>query len=219
MSVTTRRERRQQERRQQRRAAGGSGRRGLGQLWVGLGIIAALIALFLVGRAAGVFDAPAQSTVDVGSAQFDPAGQTIGEHRPDLGNAHIPTGQKGNYDALPPTSGSHYAQPAGPTPWGIKSATLPFEVTTHNLEHGGIVLVYKDLNKADLDQLTALVNRLRTSGFSKVVMMPYADLQGGKIALTSWNWILRLPGYDQTSIIKFFRAHYDSSEAPEQGVP
>lgn len=218
MSVTTRRERRQQERRQQRRG-GGSGRRGRGQLWIGLGIVAAVIALFLVGRAAGVFDPPATSNVDVGGAQYDPAGQTIGEHMPDLGTAHIPSGQKASYTSLPPTSGPHYDRPAGPTPWGVKTATLPFEVTTHNLEHGGIVIVYGDLPKADVDQLTALVNRIRGSGYNKIVLMPYPDLQGGKIAVTAWNWILRLPGYDQTDIIKFVRAHYESKEAPEPSVP
>ncbi len=217
MSAATRRDRRNDERRQQRRGTGGH-RRGVSQLWVALGVVAGVIALVLIGRAAGVFDPPAASTLDVGGAQYDPAGQTIGVHMPDLGNAHIPTGQSANYPSLPPTSGAHYAQPAGPAPWGVKSTHLPFEVTTHNLEHGGIVIVYRDLTSAELDQLKALVSRLGSSGFNKIILEPYADLQGGKVALTAWNWILKLPTVDETNVIKFVRQHTDD-EAPEKGVP
>ncbi len=219
MSVNTRRERRQQQRRQPRRAGGGAAGRGLGRLWIGIGLIALVVALFLVGRAAGWLDPPKTAAVDVGAARYDPAGQTIGQHMPDLGNAHIPSGQRGNYTSLPPTSGTHYAQPAAPAPWGVKTAWLPFEVTTHNLEHGGIVIVYNGLTDAEREQLTGLVNTMRQNGFNKIILEPYPDLQGGKIALTAWNWILRLDAYDETSIIKFVRAHYESKEAPEPSVP
>src|SRR5439155_13971318 len=125
MTVTTRRERRQQQRQQQRRATGGGGggrSRRLGQVWIVLGVIVAVIALIFIGRAAGVFEAPATSQVDVSSSQYDTTGQTIGTRMPDLGNTHIPTGQKGTYNSVPPTSGEHWAQPAAPAPAGIKDA-------------------------------------------------------------------------------------------------
>src|SRR5207245_4407026 len=112
------------------------------------------VALPLSGRAAGLFEAPAvTSTVDVNSSQDDTPGQTIGTRMPDLGNAHIPTGQKATYNSAPPTSGEHWAAPAAPAPAGIKDATLPNEVTTHDLEHGTIVVAYNPPTAPDGDPL------------------------------------------------------------------
>ncbi len=224
MTVTTRRERRQQQRRQQQRRAtngngngGGSSRkRGVSQLWIALGIAVAVIALVLIGRAAGVFT-PATTTNP--AANVDASGDKIGTHQDNIGNAHIPTGQKGNYtEGLPPTSGEHYAQPAGPAPWGIKTSWLPFEVTTHNLEHGGIVIMYRDLSQNESEQLQQTVRDLMANGYPKIILEPYPDLQGGKVALTAWDWILKQDGVDQTTIVKFVRQHTDD-EAPENGTP
>lgn len=221
--MSTRRERRQQQRRQQQRRASGSGggstggSRGISQMWIALGVVIVLVALILVARAAGVFTPPA-GTSSAAIQNTDASGPTLGEHMPDLGNAHIPTGQKGNFTSLPPTSGEHYAAPAGPTPWGIKTTWLPFEVTTHNLEHGGIVIVYRDLSTDENQRLQALVRNLSANGFPKIVLEPYPDLQGGKVALTAWNWVLKLQGVDETSIVKFVRQHTDG-EAPENGTP
>ena len=30
-----------------------------------------------------------------------------------------------------------------------------------------------------------------------------------KIAVASWNWLLKLDAYDETQIVKFVRAQYD----------
>lgn len=186
-------------------------------MWIALGVAVVLVALILVGRAAGVFTpAPAGSSSAIQNT--DSSGPTLGEHMPDLGNAHIPTGQKGNFTSLPPTSGQHYAAPAAPTPWGIKTALLPFEVTTHNLEHGGIVIMYRDLSTDENEKLQSLVRNLMSNGFPKIVLEPYPDLQGGKVALTAWNWILTSQGVDETTLVKFVRQHTDG-EAPENGTP
>lgn len=222
MTVTTRRERRQQQRRQQQRrsSGGGGGSRGIGQIWIVAGVVIAVIALILIGRAAGVFEPPAAASVDPNASQFDPAGQTIGEHRDNIGNEHVPSGQRVNYPSLPPTSGPHWAAPAAPAPWGIKTSWLPFEVTTHNLEHGGIVILYsQDLNAAQVETLRGLVRELNTAGYAKMILEPWPDMpKESKVILTSWNWILKLPAIDQTSIIKFTRVHHASPEAPEPQV-
>lgn len=181
-----------------------------------LGVAIALVALVLVGRAAGVFTPAAGPNATI--PNVDASGPTLGEHMPDLKNAHIPTGQKGNYPSLPPTSGEHYAAPAGPAPWGVKTTQLAFEVTTHNLEHGGIVIMYRDLTADESQQLQSLVRDLMSNGFPKIVLEPYPDLQGGRVALTAWNWILKLQSVDETSIVKFVRQHTDG-EAPENGTP
>ena len=223
MTVTTRRERRQQQRRQEQRRAtsggGGGGSRGISQVWIVLGVVVGLIALVLIARAAGVFDPPTASNIDASSSQYDVTGQTIGTHQQDLSNAHVPAGQTVTYPSLPPTSGSHWAQPAGPAPWGVKTAWLPFEVTTHNLEHGGVVIAYNGLSTAELDSLKKVVRDLMSAGFPKVILEPYPKLSDAKVALTAWSWLYKLPTVDQTQIVRFFRAHYDPVEAPERGTP
>ena len=227
MTVTTRRERREQQRRQQQRreSQGGGGsrpRRGPSQLWIALGVVVILIALVLVGRAAGVFDPPAASAIDPNATAYDAAGQTIGEHIADIGNAHVPSGTRVDYPSLPPTSGQHWAAPQAPAPWGIKTAWLPWEVTTHNLEHGGIVMTYaSSLSSGDADFVRGIVRQLNTAGYGKIILEPWPDMpKEQKVILTAWNWILRLPTIDQTQIIKFARAHAaGAGEAPEANAP
>ncbi len=223
MTVTTRRERRQQERQRQRRTTGGGGPRsgGIPQVWVVVGVVAAAIALILGARALGVFDAPAASnTFDINDPRFATAGLTIGEHRDEIGKSHVPTGQKVDYPQVPPTSGDHWAQPAAPAPWGVKTSLLPWEVTTHNLEHGGIVIVYSaDLSTGQVDTLRLYVRQVQAAGFPKIVLEPWPDMpKDSKVILTAWNWIMKLPGIDQASIVKFVKAHHAGSEAPEPNV-
>ena len=222
MTTTTRRERRERERtRQQRRRTGGGGGpapRRIGQGWIVLGVVVAVVALILVARASGVFDAPA-APIDVNAKEFDTTGQTVGTKIEALGADHIPSGQKGTYNSVPPTSGQHWAAPAAPAPWGIKDTTLPNEVTTHNLEHGGIVIAYNNLSASETDQLKDIVRQLTAGGFPKVILEPYPDLKDAKVALTAWTWLYKLPNVDQTQIVRFFRAHYDPVEAPERGTP
>ena len=95
---------------------------------------------------------------------------------------------------------------------------LPNEVTTHNLEHGGIVIAYNNLTPAETDQLKTIVRQLLSSGFPKIILEPYSELRDAKVALTAWTWLYKLPTIDQTQIFRFFRAHYDPVEAPERGA-
>jgi hypothetical protein len=218
MTVTTRRARRERERtRQQRRSSGGgqAPRRNIGQGWIVLGVVAVVVALILIGRALGAFDAPA-APIDVNAQEFDPAGQVVGTKVESLGNAHVLQGERvANYNSNPPTSGQHWPTPA---PWGIKDATLPNEVTTHNLEHGGVVIAYNNLAPSEVDQLKGIVRQLMSSGFPKIILEPYPELRDAKVALTAWTWLYKLPAVDQAQIIRFFRAHYDPVEAPERGA-
>ena len=223
MTVTTRRDRRERERtKQQRRRAGGGSpapRRRIGQVWIVLGVIVVFVALILVARALGVFDPP-PAPIDVNAQQFDTTGQTVGTKLEALSPEHVQVGQTGNYNSVPPTSGQHWSQlGVAPAPWGIKDTNLPNEVTTHNLEHGGIVIAYNNLSTAEVDQLKTIVRDLMSGGFPKVILEPYPKLTDAKVALTAWSWLYKLPSVDQTQIVRFFRAHYDPVEAPERGTP
>jgi uncharacterized protein DUF3105 len=224
MTVTTRRERRQQQRQQERRSSGGGGggrSGGISQVWIVVGVVAIAVALILVARATGVFDAPASTGFDINDAKFNTGGQAIGEHKDEVSKFHVASGQKVDFPSLPPTSGDHWAAPAAPAPWGVKTSWLPFEVTVHNLEHGGIVILYgPDVTSEQVNTLRLYVRQLQSSGFPKIILEPWPDMpKDSKIILTAWNWIMNLPGVDQVSIVKFTKAHHASSEAPEPNVP
>jgi hypothetical protein len=223
MATELRRERREKQKRQRqrqqtrRRDSGGFSN----QLIIG-GVVAAAIILGIVGlRAAGVFEPPA-AAIDLNSAAFQvPAGTQIGTQEPLQDPAHIPVGQKASYNTLPPTSGQHWSQAGvAPAPWGIKDANLPNEVTTHNLEHGGIVIAYNNLSSAEVDQLKGVVRALMNGAYRKIILEPYSALTDAKVAVTSWGWLLKLPSVDQIQIVQFTRAHYEDPKfAPEPNTP
>jgi hypothetical protein len=214
--MAQRRDRREKQRRQRQQPRARRG--GLTNQLIVAGVIVGLVILLFAGlRAAGVFDPP-PSQADFNDPQFDPSGQTIGELMPDQGTQHIQAGQPGHYNSEPPTSGEHWSSlsPAAPAPWGIKDSMLPREVTTHNLEHGGIVIAYNNLSSAEVDQLKSLVRGLSNGAYRKIILEPYPPLGDAKVAVTAWRWLLKLPSVDQTQIVKFVRAHYsDQKYAPE----
>ena len=182
-----------------------------------VGIGAAIAVLAILGlRAAGVFEPPPAAIDLNASANRVAAGATIGTQAPSQGNAHIPTGQKASYNTVPPTSGDHWNQSGvAPAPWGNKDSTLPNEVTTHNLEHGGIVIAYSQtLAPDEVTKLKSVVRSLMGAGFPKMILEPY-PLTDAKVTLTAWTWILKLQSYDESQIVKFTRAHYRGPDAPE----
>ena len=77
-----------------------------------------------------------------------------GTKEADVGTGHVNAGEPVQYAVLPPTSGGHWSAPAAPVKAGVYDKAVPFEATTHNLEHGGIVIVYSpSLAAEDLAKL------------------------------------------------------------------
>jgi len=221
MATELRRERREKQKRQRqrqqqkRRTSGGF----TNQLVIGGFVLGAIVLGVLGLRAAGVFDPPA-AAIDLNSSDYQvPAGATIGTSVPLLQPEHIVPPAKGSYNSFPPTSGQHWNQAGlAPAAWGIKDANLPNEVTTHNLEHGGIVIGYANLTPAETDQLKSIVRALMNGTYRKIILEPY-PLTDSKVALTSWGWLLKLQSVDQIQIVQFTRAHYsDPNFAPEWNV-
>lgn len=223
MTTELRRDRREKQKRQrqrqgQRRHASGGGSN---RLVMGGVVIGAIVLAVLGLRAAGVFEPPA-AALDLNSADFQvPAGTTIGTQQPLQAASHILAGARGTYNSVPPTSGEHYNQAGvAPAPWGIKDTMLPPEATTHNLEHGGVVIAYNNLTPAETDQLKGIVRALMNGAYRKIILEPYPPLTDAKVALTSWGWLLKLQAVDQTQIVQFTRSHYaDPNFAPEANVP
>ena len=227
MTVTTRRERRERElRRRQREKRGGSSPRGTGggnrSLFIGLGVIVLVIAGVFGLRQAGVLTlgpaVPTNSPLPTVAvvASDDPA---RGVHEADQGNTHVNPGTPVNYTGpLPPSSGSHWPAPAAPVKAGIYDQQIPFEATTHDLEHGGIVIAYNGLTPAEVTQLKQFVTDTMRTRYPKLLLEPYPDLRDAKVVAVAWDWRLTLQTVDTTSLFKFISAHYDGSDAPEPRV-
>jgi len=132
----------------------------------------------------------------------------------DLGRPHIPDCQPGNYNSRPPTSGCHSPTVA---PWGVHEDPIPDIIQIHNLEHGGVLVQYKQgADQTLIDQLTAFVTRLREQPkYCKLLVAPYPDLDQN-IALTAWTRILKLNSYDESKLTGFIDAWIE--KGPEKGI-
>jgi len=147
--------------------------------------------------------------------------ENVGQAVPDEGRTHVPTGTQVTYRHQPPTSGSHYSQ-AGVAPVAWQTIdTLQPEVWVHNLEHGGIVILYNCPSGCDDLQakLKTYVNDLAPAdprfGEYKIVMSPYSEGMGSHtVAVLAWDYIEFLDGYDQAKVTQFYEAHVD--QGPEQ---
>jgi hypothetical protein len=226
MSVTTRRERREKElRRRQRENRGGRNQRGSGggRGWLyGIGAIILFAALLFGLNRMGVLATgpagPAGSPlVTPGSVAADDKARGVQEA--DSGAGHVNAGTPVQYASVPPTSGAHWPQPAAPLKAGVYDSLQPFEATTHNLEHGGIVIVYNGLSVGETAELKQFVrDTMAKTKYGKVLLEPYPGLTGAKVTATAWRWRLNLDTIDTASLLKFIAVHYDGSDAPEPGA-
>ena len=99
--------------------------------------------------------------------------------------AHIPVGaQHPPYNSNPPTSGPHYASPAGPIDPGFYPDAIEPERVVHNLEHGQIVIWYRpDAPQDVIDDIQRLVEQQPDA----TVAVPWSKLDPRfNFALTAW---------------------------------
>jgi len=137
-----------------------------------------------------------------------------GKQMPDAGQEHIVPDQKGVYRSYPPTSGQHWGDTWAD--WTIYDQPVPPEAFVHNLEHGGIVLLYRCTSPCP--QLVKQLRDLYTSfpharnGKVKMVVAPDPKIKS-PITILAWTWIDELPRMDRDRLLRFYRAHVD--QGPE----
>jgi hypothetical protein len=146
----------------------------------------------------------------IGFAVWRGASRNVGERIPDMGvSLHLPNAEDippVPYNSNPPTSGYHWG--GGTAPWGILNEPVPDTLTVHNIEHGGIVIHYRQgLDQATLDQLTGVARGLLQENPCVVMVPRPAEQLDTPIALTAWNYLMRLETVDEESIRAFFDAH------------
>jgi hypothetical protein len=130
------------------------------------------------------------------------------ESVPDEGAVHVPMGTPVSYMHNPPASGNHWPMPA---PWGVHTEVVPREWWVHNLEHGGIVLLYNCPSGCanDVDALTAIMNGQQPDKYNEVRMLLTADpLLPKKFAAVAWDWDWTGDTVDTGIIGCFIEARY-----------
>ena len=137
----------------------------------------------------------------------------------DQGREHLPVGQPYDfYDSNPPTSGPHSSQPAA---WGVHEEPVAKEMLVHNLEHGGVAVLYDcsagvALTDAQCQELRGQLTALVQGNYSKlkeVVMAPYPGMEH-RIALTAWRTLDTLDEFDAARVQAFID-HYERLFNPE----
>jgi hypothetical protein len=138
-----------------------------------------------------------------------------GQYFSSMGNRHITPGEVGltKYNSDPPTSGPHVPQIAT---WGIHQDQVPKEYLVHNLEDGGVVLLYNcpvaEVSCKDLiDKLSAVTRR-----YDHVVLAPYPDMSN-KIALTAWTRLDKFDDFEEARIVRFIEAYIHVDHHPAGG--
>ncbi|HLQ32687.1 MAG TPA: DUF3105 domain-containing protein [Chloroflexota bacterium] len=216
MTVSTREERRQQRKLErhtaQRRAArDASLRRNLVIVVGAIVIIVAAVVIVMLARGTG----PATQPTVTGEIHLDDPVTARGqlyEHVPDT--QPITTDPSGHY---PPTFGNHYATWRPP---GVYDSPVPEGNFVHDLEHGGIVILYNCPSGCPdlVNQLRGLLTSLpRSSQFNevKLVVSPNSKIEH-QLAVLAWDWQLDLDSFDGTKIRAFYDAHVD--RGPEKAT-
>ena len=191
--------------------------------------IVAVLAVVGAGLVSSVSQPPYECTTawqpDPTPAPASGASPQPGFVQPDMGNSHVATGTKVTYTYCPPASGRHYnAAGAGPIQarvYGPGDTVIP-EGWIHNLEHGGLVILYKDA-AAEETALRALFDAIPASpicGFEPGGQSPgpviarFGDMAWPFAAIV-WGRVLPLQTLDQQAILDFYAAWGEKTN-PEQ---
>lgn len=183
-------------------------------LLAGSGIAALAIVLAIIFLAGGGGDGGERGALeDAGcTLQSFPALPNKADH------SDVPTlTSKPNWNSMPPTSGPHYGQWAI---WGSYEEPIPLVQTTHNLEHGGVVIHYgPDVPRDDVDALRTWYNE--TDDPNALIIVPLASNKD-KITLSAWTapdastagtrdrgrgWLASCKKFDQGAFEAFIDEH------------
>lgn len=132
-----------------------------------------------------------------------------GQLMPDEGREHTAEGMPIKYKHYPPTSGTHYTNPVK---WGVYNQEVKEGYFVHNLEHGGVVILY-NCPTACPDLVQKLDEAYRTFpkakyGEVKIVVAPSHNLKH-RIALLAWDYLDEMDTFDRDRALKFYQTHVD----------
>lgn len=124
------------------------------------------------------------------------------------GRMHLPEVNSvyDEYRSNPPTSGPHSELTAE---WGFYDIPVAKELLVHNLEHGDIVIHYKELTEEETDRLQDFVESYPES----IIAVPNGSIEV-PIALTSWAHLQTCPRFSVPAIQAFINARCGQGPEP-----
>lgn len=186
---------------------------------IGGGVVVLAIAIAVTAQILNHQSQVAQASHIKFQAVTTPVGQAIADEGP---ATHVDPATTPTYKFYPPTSGPHYSLTGlAPVAWQTVGSLQEGQFV-HNLEHGGIAILYNCPSGSDC---TTLKNQLQNyvqnlAPFdpqfkeAKLVMTPYSRGMQKKVALVAWHYVEFLDGYDQNAVTQFYESHVN--QGPEQ---
>ncbi len=184
---------------------------------VGLVAVVAIGALFYLNATAPAYACGVQWIAPPTPSPAPGASPRLGYAQDDMGRTHVNPGTVVKYLYCPPASGEHYdATGQGPIDarvYGPNDRALP-EGWVHNLEHGGLVLLYKcpgdactDAGQAALQQLwsnwpPSPVCKIPAHQIAPVIAR-FDDMAYPYAAIV-WDQVLPLQTLDTNQILAFY---------------
>ena len=191
-------------------------------------LLALLVVVLAGGGIAFVFAsaaAPAYACTTIDAVGAPVAGE-LGQVQPDMGSGHVQAGDKISYPVCPPASGKHLNKvgygPLTPKVYGPDDQSVP-NGWVHNLEHGGLVLLYSCTKGAcDTQAITALQSF--SSGFptSAICAIPAGNVgpvvarfedMPTRFAALIWDRVLYLDTLDPAKIGEFYTRYAERLDA------
>lgn len=151
------------------------------------------------------------------------------EERTHYEPANVPPAETLYTSGRPTNSGSHYTRPNGVIS-GVANSQLDEYATTHNLEHGGVIVWFDpdQVDRGTIGDIGDWVERFNAAGFAQelsgagLFASPYTDpgIDSGKaLAVRAWGVSMDCDAWDQTAINKFVIDHYGTNgTSPEAGL-
>ena len=185
-------------------------------------LLALAVGIVVIGVSAFVLVSAAQPAYACGSIDtVQPAASgELGQVQPDMGNRHVQPGDKITYTVCPPASGRHINQaglgPIQPKFYGPDDERVP-NGWVHNLEHGGLVLLYSCDKGActdpGLQQLRDLAAGFPNSPVCKLApgligpVITRFEQMPTKYAVLVWDRVMYLDTLDPAVVYDFFNRY------------
>ena len=179
-------------------------------------LIIGVVAIALIGGASAaryeceslLTPAPEPSTAAVAGPVASAAPtQLLGFATRDLGRTHVSPNQTVRYAFCPPASGDHWSIGGGRAPLNRQFYRIGDDVSPgnwiHNLEHGYVVIAYRDELTAEeeagirevFETADQAPSAVRCGIPNKVIVVPFADMDQ-PFTLLAWDRVLPMAEWD-----------------------
>jgi len=170
-------------------------------------VLLSVLAIVLIGI---IVAAVMTKGFGLATGALTPVGQTVALE----GQDHVNPGTAVTYKSSPPTSGPHY--PTWSQTYGLMENGLEPGIWLHNLEHGGVAILYNCPDKSCpevVQQLKDLyptlpLGRNARGGQPRVLILPYTDMDH-KIAAVAWGWKLEQDELNTEELTRFVESRMD----------